>query len=63
VEAAGRVYLVSGDGVVTVIAADKDQMEVLAKNELGEDVYSSPAIAGNAIYVRTARSLLAFGER
>ena len=63
VEAAGRVYLVSGDGVVTVISADKDSLDVLAKNELGEDVYSSPAIAGNAIYVRTARSLLAFGER
>jgi outer membrane protein assembly factor BamB len=63
VEAAGRVYLVSGDGVVTVIAADKDRFELLAHNELGEDVYSSPAIVGNAIYVRTARSLFAFGER
>ncbi len=63
VEADGRLYVVSGDGVVTVIAADKDRLEVLAHNELGEDVYSSPAIAGKAIYVRTARSLFAFGER
>ena len=62
-EAAGRVYLVSGDGVVTVISADKESLDVLAKNELGEDVYSSPAIAGKAIYVRTARSLFAFGGR
>jgi outer membrane protein assembly factor BamB len=63
VEAGGRLYLVSGDGVVTVISAEKDSLDVLAKNELGEDVYSSPAIAGNAFYVRTSRSLLAFGER
>jgi len=63
VEAGGRLYVVSGDGAVTVIAADKDRLEVLARNELGEDVYSSPAIVGSAIFVRTARSLFAFGER
>src|SRR5579871_4036670 len=63
VEASGRVYLVSGDGVVTVIAASADKMEIVAKNELGEDVYASPAIAGRVIYVRTSENLYAFGER
>lgn len=63
VEAAGRLYLVSGDGVVTIIDAAKDKLEVLAHNELGEDVYSTPAIVGNTLYVRTAKSLFAFGER
>ena len=49
--AAGRVYLASGEGVVTVIAAGKEQLEVLARKELGEDIVATPAIVGSAIYV------------
>ena len=63
VAAAGRVYVASGDGVVTVIAAGKEQLEVLARNELGEDIVATPAIVGNAIYVRTLQNPYAFGER
>jgi outer membrane protein assembly factor BamB len=63
IAAAGRVYLASGDGVVTVIAAGKDDLQVLARNEIGEDIVATPAIAGNAIYIRTVRALYAFGER
>jgi outer membrane protein assembly factor BamB len=63
VAAAGRVYVASGDGVVSVIAAGKEQLEVLARNELGEDIVATPAIVGNAIYVRTLQNLYAFGER
>ncbi len=62
VEAGGHAYLISGDGVVTVIDAGKDRMEVLAKNDLGEEIVSSPAVAGRAIYIRTVRSVFAFGE-
>ena len=60
VAAAGRVYLASGEGVVTVIAAGKDQLDVLARNEIGEDIVATPAIVGNAIYVRTMRNLYTF---
>ncbi len=62
VAAAGRVYLASQEGVVTVLAAGKDQIEVLARNKLDEDIIATPAIAGNVIYVRTLRSLYAFGN-
>jgi outer membrane protein assembly factor BamB len=62
VAAGGRVYLTSGEGVVTVLAAGKNQLEVLARNELGEDVFASPAIVGRTIFVRTARTLYAFGD-
>jgi outer membrane protein assembly factor BamB len=63
VAAAGRVYLASSEGVVTVISAGKDQLEVLARNELGEDIVATPAIVRNAIYIRTLRNLYAFEER
>ena len=62
VAAAGRIYLASSEGVVTLLAAGKDQLEVLARNTLGEDIVATPAIVRNVIYVRTLRSLSAFGD-
>ena len=52
--------MASSEGVITVIAADGNQLKVLARNEVGEDLISTPAIAGNTIYVRTLRNLYAF---
>jgi hypothetical protein len=37
-------------------------LEVLARNELGEDIVATPAVAGNTIYVRTLQNLYAFGD-
>jgi outer membrane protein assembly factor BamB len=62
VAADGHIYLASSEGVVTTIASDGDQLKVLARNELGEEIIATPAIAGNAIYVRTVRGLFAFGN-
>src|SRR5262249_25488566 len=53
VAANGRVYLASSEGVVTVIAADADRLQVLARNELGEDIAGTPAIVGRTMFVRT----------
>ena len=63
VAADGRVYLASSEGVVTVISAAGDQLEVLARNELGEDIVATPAIVRKAIYVRTLGNLYAFEDR
>lgn len=60
IAADGRVYLASSEGTVTVIAADSDQLKVLSRNEIGEDMIATPAIVGNAIYIRTLRNLYAF---
>jgi outer membrane protein assembly factor BamB len=60
IAADGRVYMVSSEGIVTVIAADSDQLKILARNEIGEDMIATPAIAGTSIYVRTLRNLYAF---
>ncbi len=54
IAADGRVYLTSLEGVVTVLASDGDQLKVLARNEVGEDVIATPAIAESTIYVRDA---------
>jgi outer membrane protein assembly factor BamB len=65
VAANGHIYFTSlDDGAVTVLKAGTAKPEVVAKNpKLGERVAATPAIADNAIYVRTASKLYAFAEK
>jgi outer membrane protein assembly factor BamB len=60
-----HIYFTSlADGVVTVLKAGGKTPEVAAKNpKLGERVSATPAIADDAIYIRTAGHLYAFAER
>ncbi len=60
--ASGRLILASGDGVVSVLGTG-DHLEVLAKNDLGEDIKATPAVVGGVLYVRTASGLAAFGQK
>jgi outer membrane protein assembly factor BamB len=64
VAANGRIYLVSlQDGAVTVLKAGTARPERLARNpKLGERVAATPALADNALYIRTASKLYAFAE-
>ncbi len=39
-----------------------DQMEITARNTLGEDIFATPAIVENTIYLRGQNHLWAFGE-
>ena len=53
----------SGEGVVVVVAPG-DALNVLARNDLGEPIYATPAISPEGVlYVRTTSALYAFGER
>ncbi len=61
VAADGKVYFTSQQGAVTVVAAG-DNFHVLARNNLGESVMATPAIAEGIIYYRTAGHLYAFGS-
>ena len=61
IAADGRIYLASQKGVLLVLAAG-DTLEVLARNDLREQVMATPAIVGDTLYVRTAGHLYAFGR-
>ena len=61
VAAAGKVYMASMLGVVTVIKAD-DTLNVLASNDLKERIFATPAVVENKLYVRTVKHMYAFGE-
>ena len=62
VAADNQVFTVSGEGKVTVLKAG-GEWEILAVNDLGEDCYTTPAITGGRIYIRTRSSLYSFGKR
>lgn len=57
----GKIYTASANGVVTVVAAG-DELKVLSRNDLGERIMATPALAGGRVYVRTDAALYAFGD-
>jgi outer membrane protein assembly factor BamB len=61
VASGGRIYVASGEGVLTVISHG-DSLDVLARNDFGEPIAATPALADGHVYVRTARHLYAFRE-
>jgi outer membrane protein assembly factor BamB len=61
IEASGRIYLASRNGIVTVIEAG-DNLKILAKNNLAELITATPAVVDNKIYIRTDKALYAFGK-
>jgi outer membrane protein assembly factor BamB len=60
VAADGKIYLASEEGKVTVVRAGRD-WDILARNDLGEDAFSTPALSSGRIYLRTSEALYCFG--
>ena len=56
------IFVPAESGPVVVLGATRT-LEVRARNNLGEAVMATPAIADGQIYVRTAGHLYAFGIR
>jgi outer membrane protein assembly factor BamB len=57
----GKIYVASLRGVVVVYGAG-DTLNVLARNDFGEQIVATPAIVGGMLYVRTSRHLYALGD-
>jgi outer membrane protein assembly factor BamB len=58
----GKVYFANEAGLVTVVEAGP-KFRVLARNELGETLVASPAVAGGRLYLRGDRHLYCIGEK
>lgn len=56
VSANGLIYFVNDDGVVNVVKASKT-FELVARNEMGEKTYASPAISEGRLFLRTFKNL------
>jgi outer membrane protein assembly factor BamB len=59
VGAAGRIYITAQNGTVIVLEAG-ETFHVLARNNLGEEAFATPAIVDGTIYLRSANTLWAF---
>ncbi len=57
----GRIYVASQRGTVVVIAAG-DALKVLARNDLREPIFATPAIIDGRLYLRTEKHLFVFEQ-
>ena len=57
----GKVYLGDEDGDVTVLDADKT-MKVIAENNMGSSVYSTPVPANGTLFIVNRNELFALAE-
>ena len=61
VAADGKIFMVSASCKVTVLKAGA-QWEILATNDLDEECWATPAIAGNSLIIRTRGALYSFAD-
>jgi outer membrane protein assembly factor BamB len=57
----GKVYMISAAGKVVVLKG-AGEWEILAMNELDDEVFATPAIVNGRIYLRTRNSLYCFAQ-
>ena len=60
VAAGNKVFLASTEGKITVLEAGAE-WQVLAVNDLGDEIHATPALSDGLIYVRTHGALYCFG--
>lgn len=58
----GKIYLAGENGIVVVLA-DTPDYEFLAKNDMGDSIVGTPAIADGRLFIRTREKLMAVGLR
>ena len=57
------LYIFTEEGKCLVVRLGEEKGEVVATNDMGESVLGSPAISGNAMYVRGVSSLWKIAEK
>jgi outer membrane protein assembly factor BamB len=55
--AGGHLYCTNQDGVVRVVKLGDQEGEIVGETELGETIHASPAVAGDAMYIRSDKHL------
>ncbi len=61
VAAAGRIYFFEDSGACTIIE-NSAEFKVVAKNQLDQQVFSTPAISNGQLFVRTETELICIGS-
>ncbi|MCX6926740.1 MAG: PQQ-binding-like beta-propeller repeat protein [Verrucomicrobia bacterium] len=58
----GLLYFLNDDGVMHVVKAGP-KFELIARNELGEKTYASPAVSGGQLFLRSYKHLYCIGPQ
>ena len=53
----GTIYATDESGKTTIFQADPKEFKLLGENQLGTEVFGTPAITGNCIYHRVAETV------
>ena len=61
VAAGGYIYVPGENGSIVVLRS-KTNVDIVAKNDIGDSIVATPAIANNLLYVRTVNNLFCFGS-
>jgi len=61
ISANGLVYFLNDDGVMHVVRAGL-KFDLVARNELGEKTYASPALSGDQLFLRGFKNLYCIGK-
>ncbi len=61
VAVANRIYMFEDMGRCTILE-NRPGFHVLAKNELSEEIYTTPAVSDGQLFVRTTAALVCIGE-
>ena len=56
IAADGKIYIAGRNGFVVVLR-DSREFEILAKNDMGEEIVATPAIAEGRLFIRTRQTL------
>ena len=62
IAADGKVFIAGRNGFIVVLR-DAPEFEVLSKNDLGEEIVATPAIADGRIFVRTRTKIFCIASR
>ena len=62
VSANGLLYFLNDEGVMHVVKAGP-KFELVARNDLGEGAYASPALSGNQVFLRGFTNLYCIGKQ
>ena len=60
--AAGEYIFVPGENGNIVVLKAGPEIDVISKNDIGDSLIATPAIANNRLYVRTLHHLYCFSE-
>jgi len=63
VSAGGRLYFTDESGSTLVLDATQPEYQELSRNDIGEEVYASPAISQGRFFLRTAKGLVCIGAK